>query len=181
MVGGGVGAGVAFAQQPSQRLAAGDLRAVQKRQQRVMPEGLLPRRRRLGLVVGMVDDQRGIDVDIQRLTTSGGGSSGPGHRPRRRPGATNLRQVRGVDARIDQPPHRRRGSLRTEHVLAIPAQLPDPVDAVGPVGHRRGQIGEHLPRGIHPGSFAGVGQNRCDLRGQAGQVGQLPQHPHPGV
>ena len=47
--------------------------AVQKRQQRVMAEGLLPRRRRLGFVVGMVDDQGGVHIDIQRPATGQGG------------------------------------------------------------------------------------------------------------
>ena len=69
---------------------------------------------RLGLVVGMVDDQRGIDVDIQRRTSRGRCSGGPGRLPRRGAGLTNLRQVRGVDAMVDQPPHRRGRGLRPD-------------------------------------------------------------------
>ena len=66
--------------------------------------------------------------------------------------------ARGVDARIDQPPHRCRGGLRPEHVLAVPAQLPDSVNAVRSVGHRGSQIGDHRTRGVHPGPLVGVGQ-----------------------
>ena len=36
-------------------------------------------------------------------------------------------------------------------VLTVAAQLPDPVDAVRAVGDRGRQIGEHLPRRVHPG------------------------------
>jgi hypothetical protein len=164
VVSGGVGPGVAFAQQPGQSFPAGDLRAVQERQQRMVAEGLLPRRGRILLVVGMVDDQGGVDVDVQGLTRRGRGSGRPGRRPRHRAGGANLGQVRGVDARINQPPHRRCRGLRPEHMLAIPTQLADPVDAVRPVGHRRGQISEHRTRGIHPRPFVGVGQYRRDLR-----------------
>ncbi len=60
----GVGAGATWAQQPGQRFTAGDLRAIQKRQQRVMPEGLLPGRPRLLLVIGMIDNQGGVDIDV---------------------------------------------------------------------------------------------------------------------
>lgn len=64
-------------------------------------------------------------------------------------------------------------------MLAIPAQLADPVDAVRPVSHRRSQIGEHRTRGVHPRPLVGIGQNLRDLRGQPGQISQLPQQPHP--
>ena len=68
-----------------------------------------------------------------------------------------------------------------EHMLAIAAQLPDPVDAVRAVGDRGRQIGEHLPGCMHPRAPVGVRQHRGDLRRQPGQVGQLAQHAHPGV
>jgi len=129
----------------------------------------------------MVDDQRGVDVDTERLTRRWGGASRPGRRPRRRAGATDLRQVRGVDTLIDQSPHGRRGGLGPEHVLAVPAELPDSVDAVRPVGHRRGQIREHRPRSVRPRPLVGIGQNLGDLRRQPGQIGQLTQQPHPGM
>lgn len=90
VVKGGVGAGITGPQQSSQRLTAGDLRTIQKRQQRVMAKGLLPRRRRVLLGIGVIDDQGGVDIDMQPL---------PGHRagpnlPRRRPGG----RPRGTDA-----------------------------------------------------------------------------------
>jgi hypothetical protein len=62
--GGGVGAGVTGAQQPGQGFPAGDLRAIQKRQQRVVTIGFLPGRGSAGLVVGVIDDQGGVDVDV---------------------------------------------------------------------------------------------------------------------
>ena len=34
---------------------------------------------------------------------------------------------------------------------------------------------------MNPRAAVGVGQHRHDLRGQAGQIGQFPQQPHPGV
>ena len=43
-----------------------------------------------------------------------------------------------------------------EDMLAIPAALPDTVDAVRPVGDRGRQIGEHRTRGI-----ASTGPGRC--------------------
>ena len=100
----------------------------------MVAEGLLPRRGRLGLVIGMVDDQGGVDVDVQRSVTGGGGSGRPGCRPRRRPSVTDLRQVRGVDALIDQPPHGCRGGLGPEHMLPVGAQLAHAVDAVNTNG-----------------------------------------------
>ncbi len=154
---GGVGAGIALAQQSGQGFPAADLWAVQKRQQRMVAEGLLPRRGGVLLVVGMVDDQRGIDVDVERSATGGGGSGGPGRRPRGCSGVADLRQVGGVDAVGDQPPHRGRGGLGPEHVLAVPAELADSVDAVRPVGDRCGQIGEHRTGGIGPLPFVGIG------------------------
>ena len=164
VVTGGVGAGVAGAQQPGQGLPAGDLRAVQKRQQRMKTERLLPGRCSAGLVVGVVDHQGGVDVDVQPATRCGGGSGAPGRRPRGGTCRPHRRQVRGVDPLIDQPPHRGRRRLRAEHVLTIAAQLADPVDAVRPVGDRGRQIGEHLPGRIHPRAAVGVGQRGGDLR-----------------
>jgi hypothetical protein len=64
VVGRSVAAGVACPQQSGQRLTAGDLGTILKRQQRVMPEGFLPGRGRVLLVVGVVDRQRGIDIDV---------------------------------------------------------------------------------------------------------------------
>ena len=87
----------------------------------------------------------------------------------------------GVDPLVDQPPHRGRRRRGTKDVFAIPAALPDTVDAVRAVGHRGGQIGEHRTRPVDPRAPIGIRQRRRDLRRQPGQLRQLPQHPHPGV
>ena len=115
-------------------------------------------------VVGVVDDQGGVDVDMQPATRGGGGSGRPRRRPRGSPGRAHPGQVRGVDPFIDQPPHRGRRRFRTEHVLTVAAQLPDPVDAVRAVGDRGRQIGEHLPGRVHPRAAVGVRQRGRDLR-----------------
>jgi hypothetical protein len=181
VVGRGVAARVTRPQQPGQRLAPGDLRPIQKRQQRVMPEGLLPGRRRVLLGIGMVDDQRGVDVDVQPLIRGGGGTGGPRRRPGSRTRSAHPRQVGGINALINQPPHRGRRRRRAKDMLAVGAALPDPVDTVRAVGHRRGQIGEHRTRGIHPRTLVCVGQRGRDLRRQPGAIGQFAQHAHPGM
>jgi len=89
VVSGGVGAGAPGAQQPRQGLTPGDLGAVQKRQQRVVTVGFLPGRRRLLRVIGVVDDQGGVDVDVQPPIAHGGGSGGPGRRSGRGSGRTH--------------------------------------------------------------------------------------------
>ncbi len=155
MIGGGIGAGVAGAQQPGQGFPAGDLGAIQKRQQRMMPKGFLPGRRGAGLVVGVVDDQGGVDVDMQPVTLGGGAAGFPGRRPRPGPGRPHPRQVGSVDALIDAPPHGGRRRLRAEHMLTITAQLTNCVDAVRAVSDRGRQIGEHLP-GAYP-----TGPGKC--------------------
>jgi len=89
--------------------------------------------------------------------------------------------VFGVDLLVDQPPHRGRGRLRPEHVLAVAAHLADAVDAVRTVGDRGGQIGEHVAGRIHPLTLVGVCQHRRDLRRQPCQIGEFAQHAHPGM
>ena len=91
VVASGVGAGVAGAQQPGQGLAAGDLGAVQERQQRVVAVGLLPGRGGTVLVVGVIDDQGGVDVDVQPSIRCGGGAGGPCRRTRGRSGRSHPR------------------------------------------------------------------------------------------
>jgi hypothetical protein len=75
------------------------------------------------------------------------------------------REPGGSDALIDQPPQRGRRGDRPERVLAIPPQLTDPVDAVRTIGHRGGQIGEHIPGRMRPRPLVGIRQRGCDLRG----------------
>jgi hypothetical protein len=164
VVTGGIGAGVAGAQHPGQGFPAGDLRAVQKRQQRMKTEGLLPGRGSPGFVVGVVDHQGGVDVDVQPAITGGGGSGLPGCRPRSGPCGPHPREVRGIDALIDQPPHCGRRRLRAEDMLTVTAQLADPVNAIRPISHRGRQIGEHLPGRVHPRAAVGVRQRGGDLR-----------------
>ena len=151
-------------QQPGQRFAAGDLGAVQKRQQRVMTQGLLPGRGRVLLVVGVVDDDGGIDIEVQPFTRAPGPPRPPTPPPGLRAGRPDPGQMRGVDPLIDQPPHRGRRRRRTEDMFTITAALPDPVDAVRPVGDRGGQIGEHRTRRVDPRAPIGVRQRGRDLR-----------------
>ena len=89
---------------------------------------------------------------------AGGRACGPGRRPRPGPGRPHPGQVRGIDALIDQPPHRGRRRLRPEDVLTVTAQLPDPVDAVRAVSDRGRQIGEHITGRIHPRAPIGIRQ-----------------------
>ena len=181
VVGGGIAAGIPGSQQPGQRFPIGDLRTVQKRQQRMMTPGLLPGRGRAFLVVGMVDRDGGIDIDMQPLTRRRRRPASPRRRTGVRAGGSDTGQVCRVDAGIDQPPHRGRGRRGAKGVFPIPAPLPDAVDAVRPGGHRRGQIGEHRTRLIHPRTSIRVGQRGGDLRRQAGQIRHLPHHAHPGM
>jgi hypothetical protein len=144
-----------------------------------MAEGFLPGRRRVLLVIGMVDSQRGVDVDVQPPAGCWVGSGGPRPRAGRRTSSTHPRQMRRINTLVDQPPHRGRRRLLPEDVLAIPTQLPDPIDTVHAIGHRRRQVGEHHPRRIHPRTLVRVGQRGRDLRRQPGQLGQLAQQAHP--
>lgn len=145
-----------------------------------MTIGFLPGRRSAGLVVGVIDHQSGVDVNVQP-TLGGGGSGPPGRRPRPGPRCPHPRQVGGIDALIDQPPHGGRRRLRAEHMLTIAAQLTNCVDAVRSVGDRGRQIGEHVPGRIHPRAVVGVGQRGGDLRRQPSAVRELAQHAHPGM
>ena len=82
--------------------------------------------------------------------------------------------MRRVDPLVEQPPEG--GSRRDlpEHMGPVTQQLPDPVDAVRAVGHRRRKIGEHLPGRMGPRPAVGIGQRPGDLRRQPGQIGDLP-------
>jgi hypothetical protein len=165
VVSGSVGARVARAQQPGQPLPTGDPGAIQQRQQRVMTERLLPRRRRLLLAVGMVDGDGGIDIDVQPLPSCRGRPSSPRRRPGMGAGSADRGQMLRVDLVIDQAPHRGRRRRRTEHVLGVPATLTDAVDAVRPGGDRSSQIGEHRTWGVGPRPPVGIGRRGADLRG----------------
>ena len=181
VIGGGVTAGVARPQQPGQGLPGGDVGAIQKHQQRVKAEGVLPGRGRVLLVVGMIDGDGGIDIDVQPAIVGRGGPCGPGPLPSVRSRRPDPRQPGGADALIDQPPQCGRRGDRPERVLAIPPQLTDPIDAVRAVGHRGGQIGEHIPGRMRPRPLVRVRQRGCDLPRQPAQIGYLAQHAHPGV
>ena len=113
VVGGGVGAGVAGAQQPGQRLPAGDVGTVQETQQRVEPEGLLPGRRGV-LLLAVRDRDRRVEVQPQLL------GSGPG---RRRPPTPRSRAA----ARAARTAMQMAASIRssTRHVVGIEATGPN--------------------------------------------------------
>ena len=181
MVGGGIAAGVARSQQPGQRFPIGDLGTVQKRQQRVMAPGLLPGRGRAFLVVGMVDRDGGIDIDMQPLTRRWCRPGSPRRRTGVRASGPDTGQVCRVDAGIGQPPHRGRRRRGAKDMLPIPAALPDAVNAVRPVGHRRDQVGEHRTRRIHPRTSIRVRQYGRHLRRKPSHSSQFTQHPHPGM
>ena len=63
----------------------------------------------------------------------------------------------GVDPLIDEPPHRGRRRGGAERGFPVTAPLPDAVDAVRPVSHRSGQIGEDRARLIGPRAAIRVG------------------------
>ena len=144
-------------------------------------EGVLPGRGRILRVVGLVDGDGGIDIDMQPALAGRGSPRRPGPLPGVRSRRPDPRQPGGIDALIDQPPQRGRRADRPERVLAIPPQLTDPVDAVRTVGHRGGQIGEHIPGRMRPRPSVRVCQRGGHLPAQPGQVGHLAQHPHAGV
>jgi hypothetical protein len=64
VIGCGVAAGIAGSQQPRQSFAGGDVGAVQKHQQRVEPERLLPGRGGVFLVVGVINGDGGIHIQM---------------------------------------------------------------------------------------------------------------------
>ena len=130
----------------------------------MMTPGLLPGRARPLLTVGVIDGEGGIDIQVQPRTGIRGRPGRPRRRPRVRAGGPDTGQMLRAYPGIDQPPHRGRRGGRAEDMLAIPARLPDTVDAVRPVSDRGHQIGEHRSRGVDPRSPIGVGQRRRDLR-----------------
>ncbi len=87
MVGGGVGAGVARPQQPSQRFARRDIGAVQEAVERVEAEGVLPGRGGV-LLLGVGNDHGGVEVQHQLFGKVGRRAGPPGRRPRSRPPGT---------------------------------------------------------------------------------------------
>src|SRR5258705_5007378 len=112
----------------------------------MMTPGPLPGRGSVLLVIGMVDGDGGIDIQVQPLTYNRRCTGRPRRRPSVRAGSPDTGQMGGVDPRIDQPPHRGRRRGGTEDIFTIPAPLPDTVYAVRPAGDRGGQIGEHRTR-----------------------------------
>ena len=106
-------------------------------------------------------------ASISRCSHSPGAGAAPAAHafcPGMSAGSPDTGQMRGVNPRIDQAPHRGRRRRSTEDMFTITAALPDPVDAVRPAGDRGGQIGEHRTRRIGPRAPIGVGQRGRDLR-----------------
>jgi hypothetical protein len=130
----------------------------------MMPEGLLPGRGGLLLVIGVIDGQGGIDIQVQPLPVSRGCPGGPRAGPGVGTRGADTGQMPGVDPLVDQAPHRGRRGGQAEGVFAIAAGLSDTIDAVRPIGDRGGQIGEHVTRRIRPGPAVGIGQYGSDLR-----------------
>jgi len=105
---------------------------------------VFPGRRGVFLGIGMIDGDGGIDIEMQPAVVVGGRPHSPGTLSRMCPQPTR------IEAFIDTSPQcGHRGNL-PEGVLAVTPQLTHTVNAVRAVGHRSGQIGEHLPRRICP-------------------------------
>ena len=116
----------------------------------MVAERVFPGRRGVFLVIGMIDGDGGIDIEMQPAVAVGGRPHSPGTLSRMCPRRPDPGQPTRIDAFIDTSPQcGRRGNL-PEGVLAVTPQLTHTVNAVRAVSHRSGQIGEHLPRRICP-------------------------------
>ncbi len=127
MVGGGVGAGVALRSSPasaSRRRSPGGPGTPAAGGGRRTSSTSAPHP---GLVVGMVDDQGGVHVDVQRSAHGWWGGSGrqAAARAAARASRTFGRWAASI-RRIDQPPHRRRGRLGPNTCSGRPHSCPTP-------------------------------------------------------
>jgi hypothetical protein len=128
VVGGGVRAGVAAAQQHRHRLPGPGLAVIEERAQRVMPEAAFERRRGL-LLLRVGGHQGGVDIDDQRSPVINpvirGDDTGPGPHLPAGGGSGHLDRAHGpvgvVGQRGDQPRDRRVRGDPPEH-LGCPAQ-----------------------------------------------------------
>jgi hypothetical protein len=82
----------ALAHDAGQRFARGDLEAIQKAEQRMKAERVLPRRRGQ-FFVGMGDHDGGVDVQAQLARQIGSRSRRPGRGARRGPPGAQLEQM----------------------------------------------------------------------------------------
>ncbi len=181
VIGGGVAAGVARAQQPGQRLATGDVRAVQVAQQRVEAEALLPGRRGV-LLLRVRGQQARVEVEPQHLRRIGqvrSGAGRPGPLPRRGPCRPQEIQPHRVDP-VHHPPRGRVRGDRPEQLRLIPQrpQVPQRVPTVCD-GHR--QIHQHLPGRMRGRQRVGVDQRGGPALDQTGLGRQLAQQRGPSV
>jgi hypothetical protein len=102
VVRGSVRPGFARPQDPGQRFPTGDVGAVEVGQQRVEPEGFLPRFRRV-LLLAVRDGDRRVDVDHQPTSHIWARSGGPGTFPRCRAHRLQAGEVFGIDP-VENPP-----------------------------------------------------------------------------
>lgn len=75
--------------------------------------------------------------------------------------------MRRVDPLVEQAPQRATRRGLPEHVGPVTQQLPDPVDVIRAIGHRRRTIGEHLPGRMGPRPAVSIRQCPRDLRRQS--------------
>jgi hypothetical protein len=177
VISGGVGAGIAWPQDPAQGLAGAGA-AVQIGQQRVEPVAALVGPGR-SLLWGMGVQQRAIHVDDQQALHV---RTRP---PCRRPGMGTGRAQPGEPVGItsdllDHPPRRRRGSHRAEQ-LGLLAEGGQVAQAVAPVGQHHYQVPQHRTRIVAIPAGLGAARPPAQRTSQPEPVGQLTQQRRPGV
>jgi hypothetical protein len=179
VIGRGVRPGVTRAQQPGQGFATGDLRTVQKRQQRMKTTRLLPRLGRVLLVLRVRDRDRGIEVNLQQPRQVRGRARSPRPLSGRRPRGTNAGHMRRIDP-IQHPPRGRHRRHRPAHLVLI-AEYLNVGDTVRTISDRYRHINEYLPRRRQPRTRIRIRQRLSHSGYQPGIVRQFPQHSHPGM
>ena len=180
VVRGGVGAGIARAQDPGQRLVG----VVQERQQRMVSVPALEMPGRLFLVRVHLD-QHGVQVDHhivqvlarrpsrRQLPPDDLAAGQPGPIPGRRPSLPQPVQPSVVDA-VQHPPRGRRGGDRPVQARLV-GQHGDIPDRLTPIGQHHRQIHQHLPRVVPTGPPPQPIHGDAELGGQPHPIGQLPQ------
>ena len=166
VVGGGVGAGIAGAQDPGERLAGGGLEA----EQRVEAEAALVGARGV-LLLGVRGEQRGVDVEDEaagRLAAAPGSSAGGGA------GVAHAREHALVEALQAAVGGGIGGDLAEEHALV--SEGAEVAEAVAAVGEHHGEVAHHAAGlvthgpGVH-GEAADEAVREADGVGQTGEQG----------
>ena len=107
----------------------------------------------------MIDGDGGIDIDVQPAIVGRSSPCGPGPLP----SAARIRGSRAASMRSSTSRHSVVVEATGPNACSrSPPQLTDPIDAVRAVGHRGGQIGEHIPGRMRPRPLVRVRQRGCD-------------------